>query len=124
MNNLNKIITAYSLCEFIQYVSKNNQDPMTILDEFSKDCEFLGGDKQLFIESAMRELYACRLLREDGGAAVAAPIANSVGSGGVAGMKPEDLAVPVEAQKRHTSRNSIFKRKKPNTYFKDKDNSY
>jgi hypothetical protein len=49
MNNLNKIITAYSLCEFIQYVSKNNQDPMTILDEFSKDCEFLGGDKQLFI---------------------------------------------------------------------------
>jgi hypothetical protein len=97
---------------------------MTILDEFSKDCEFLGGDKQLFIESAMRELYACRLLREDGGAAVAAPIANSVAAGGVAGMKPEDLAVPVEAQKRHTSRNSIFKRKKPNTYFKDKDNSY
>ena len=123
MNNLNKIITTYSLCEFIQYVSKNNQDPISVLNEFSEDCEFLGGDKRLFIESAMRELAACRLL-EDGGAAAAAPIANSVAAGGVAGMKPEDLAVPVEAQKRHTSRNSIFKRKKPNTYFKDKDNSY
>ena len=45
-------------------------------------------------------------------------------AGGIAGMKPDDLAVPVEAQRRHAARNSIFKRKKPNTYFKDKDNSY
>jgi hypothetical protein len=51
-------------------------------------------------------------------------VANSVGGGGIAGMKPEDLAVPVSAQKRHTSRNSIFKRKKPNTYYNDKNNSY
>ena len=119
--DLTKIITTFTLCEFINEAIETD-DVIATLNQFAEECELLGGSKQMFIDSAIREMVACRLLEQEGGAA--APVANSVGGGGIAGMKPEDLAVPVEAQKRHTSRNSIFKRKKPNTYFKDKDNSY
>jgi hypothetical protein len=124
MTSLSNIITCFTASKFIEEVTKPNYRNSlieTTLSEFSQECEQLGGNSDLFIQIATRELDACRLLEQEGGAA---PIANSVGGGGIAGMKPEDLAVPVEAQKRHTSRNSIFKRKKPNTYFKDKDNSY
>jgi len=118
--NLTKIITTFTLCEFINEAIETD-DVIATLNQFAEECQLLGGSKQMFIDSAIREMVACRLLEQEGGAA---PIANSVAAGGIAGMKPEDLAIPVEAQKRHTSRNSIFKRKKPNTYFKDKDNSY
>jgi hypothetical protein len=124
MTSLSNIITCFTASKFIEEVTKPNYRNSlieTTLSEFSQECEQLGGNSDLFIQIATRELDACRLLEQEGGAA---PIANSVGGGGIAGMKPEDLAVPVEAQKRHTARNSIFKRKKPNTYFKDKDNSY
>ena len=124
MTSLSNIITCFTASKFIEEVTKPNYRNSlieTTLSEFSQECEQLGGNSDLFIQIATRELDACRLLEQEGGAA---PIANSVGGGGIAGMKPEDLAVPVEAQKRHISRNSIFKRKKPNTYFKDKDNSY
>lgn len=67
---------------------------------FSEECEKAGGDGAMFLEYAVRELQACGLLQEDGEAAVAAPIANSVGAGGVAGMKPDDIGVPVSVQKR------------------------
>jgi len=123
MNNLSKIITTFAVCEFINEAVSNNEIVST-LHKFSEECEVLGGNKQLFIELATRELEASHLLEQEGGAAPAAPITNSVGAGGIAGLKPEDIGVPVEAQKRHTARNSIFKRKKPNTYFTDKNNSY
>jgi hypothetical protein len=54
----------------------------------------------MFLKGAMRELEACGVLQEDGEAAVAAPIANSVAAGGIAGMKPDDIGVPVSVQKR------------------------
>jgi hypothetical protein len=123
MNNLSKIITTYAICEFIEYATKDFTNLQEKIQKFSEECELLGGNKDLFVELAVREMSACRLLTEQEGAAVTS-VANSVGGGGIAGMKPEDLAVPVSAQKRHTSRNSIFKRKKPNTYYNDKNNSY
>lgn len=124
MTSLSNIITCFTASKFIEEVTKPNYRNSlieTTLFEFSQECEQLGGNSDLFIQIATRELDACRLLEQEGGAA---PIANSVAAGGIAGMKPDDLAVPVEAQRRHAARNSIFKRKKPNTYFKDKDNSY
>jgi hypothetical protein len=123
MNNLSKIITTYAICEFIEYATKDFTNLQEKIQKFSEECELLGGNRELFVELAVREMSACRLLTEQEGAAVA-PVANSVGGGGIAGMKPEDLGVPVSAQKRHISRNSIFKRKKPNTYYNDKNNSY
>jgi hypothetical protein len=126
MTSLSNIITCFTASKFIEEVTNSNFSTTlieTALQQFSKECEQLGGNSDLFVKMAIRELDACRLLEQEGGA-VAAPIANSEAGGGIAGLKPEDIGVPVEAQKRHTSTNSIFKRKKPNTYFKDKDNSY
>jgi hypothetical protein len=119
--DLSKIITTYAVCEFIDEVYTNNRD-ISGLNTFSEQCEVLGGNRQLFLDIATREMEACRLLEQEGGAPVSTPPTNVVA--GVAGLKPEDLAVPVSAQKRHTSRNSIFKRKKPNTYYNDQNNSY
>lgn len=128
MTSLTNIITCFTASKFIEEVTNPNFSVSlieTTLHQFSEECELLGGNSDLFIKIATRELDACRLLEEeDGGAPVSTTPANSVGGGGIAGLKPDDLGVPVEAQKRHTSTNSIFKRKKPNTYFKDKDNSY
>jgi len=123
MNNLSKIITAFSVSEFLNEVFLDNQN-ISKLNEFSEDCELLGGDTKLFLNLAVRELEACRLLEQEGGAAPAASTGPTNVTAGVAGLKPEDMGVPVEAQKRHTSRNSIFRRKKPNKYFTDKQNSY
>ena len=125
MTSLSNIITCFTASKFIEEVTDPNFSASlieTTLHQFSEECELLGGNFDLFIKIATRELDACRLLEQEG--AAVAPIANSEAGGGIAGMKPEDLAVPVEAQRRHAARNSIFKRKKPNTYFKDKDNSY
>ena len=127
MTSLTNIITCFTASKFIEEVTKPNYRNSlieTTLSEFSQECEQLGGNSDLFMQIATRELDACRLLEQEGGAVASSAAANSVGGGGIAGMKPDDLGVPVEAQKRHTSSNSIFKRKKPNTYFKDKDNSY
>lgn len=126
MTSLANIITCFTASKFIEEVTNPKFSISLIentLHQFSEECEQLGGNSDLFIKIATRELDACRLLEQEGGG-VAAPIANSVGGDGIAGLKPEDIGVPVEAQRRHTSTNSIFKRKKPNTYFKDKDNSY
>ena len=111
MINLSKIITTFAVCEFIDEVYTNKAD-ISNLNEFSVDCENLGGNRQLFLDIATREMEACRLLEQEGGAPVATPPTNV--TAGIAGLKPEDIGVPVSAQKRHTSRNSIFKRK--NTY--------
>lgn len=127
MTSLSNIITCFTASKFIEEVTKPNFSTSlieTTLHQFSEECELLGGNSDFFIKIATRELDACRLLEEDGGAPVSTLPTNSVGGGGISGLKPDDLGVPVETQKRHTSTNSIFKRKKPNTYFKDKDNSY
>ena len=123
MINLSKIITTFAVCEFIDEVYTNKAD-ISNLNEFSQDCENLGGNRQLFLDMATREMEACRLLEQEGGAAPVASTGPTNVTAGVAGLKPEDIGVPVEAQKRHTSRNSIFRRKKPNKYFTDKQNSY
>jgi hypothetical protein len=126
MTSLSNIITCFTASKFIEEVTNPNFSLSLIentLNQFSEQCEQLGGNSDLFVKIATRELDACRLLEQEGGP-VTTPITNSVGGGGIAGLKPEDLAVPVEAQKRYTNKNTIFKRKKPNTYFKDKDNSY
>jgi hypothetical protein len=83
---------------------------------FTEECVKAGGDGAMFLEGAMRELEACGLLQEDGEAAVAAPIANSVGAGGVAGMKPDDIGVPVSVQKRiQQSKGRYMARRKKNS---------
>lgn len=123
MKNLSQIITTFVACEFLNETVKNPQNVKINLQKFSEDCEYLGGDKQLFLNMAVRELDACRLLEQEGGGeGGSAGPANVVA--GIAGLKPEDIGVPVEAQKRHTSKNSIFRRKPPNKYFTDKQNSY
>lgn len=119
MTNLTHIITAYSVCEFIEHAVKNKNNLNNKIKKFSEECEILGGNKILFTEIANRELEACGLFEQEGGAP--APIANSIAGGGVSGMKPEDLGVPVKAQKRHISTNSIFRRRKPNKYYMDQD---
>lgn len=123
MTNLSHIITAYSVCEFIEHILENKQNLNNKIVKFSEECELLGGNCVLFTEIAHRELEACGLLEQEGGV-VSAPAANSVAAGGIAGMKPEDLAVPVKVQKKYTSENSMFKRKKPNKYYMDKNNRY
>jgi hypothetical protein len=125
MTSLTNIITCFTASKFIEEFSNPNfSRPLleNTLNTFSEECELLGGNKELFISIATRELEACGLLEQEGGAPVSGAPANV--TAGIAGLKPEDIGVPVEAQRRHTARNSIFKRKKPNTYFKDKDNSY
>lgn len=81
------------------YVRAHLSNVPAALALFTEECEKAGGNGAMFLEGAMRELRACGFLREDGEGA-AAPIANSVGAGGVAGMKPDDLGVPVSIQKR------------------------
>lgn len=125
MNNISKLITTFTACKFIEEITKpqfsNNLN--TALNEFSEQCDFLGGNKQQFIEIVTRELVACRLFEdgEGGGASPAVSAGPTNVVAGIAGLKPEDLAIPVEAQKRHTLKNSIFRRKKPNKYYMEQD---
>jgi hypothetical protein len=90
----------------------------------SEQCESLGGDPELFMEMAIRELDACRLLSEEGeGAVAAAPPANSVGAGGIYGLKPEEATfLGQQAQKRHISGKQIFRGRKPNKYYMNDGN--
>ena len=81
------------------YVRAHLTNVPAALALFTEECEKAGGNGVMFMEGAMRELRACGILREEGEGA-AAPIANSVGAGGVAGMKPDDIGVPVSVQKR------------------------
>lgn len=107
------------------YVRKNMTSVITALNLIAEQCEQLGGDQEMFIEHALREMKACRLV-EDG--AVAAGPGNAMGGsfsttniesglgnapGNIAGYDP-----PLATGKK------IFRRKKPNTYFTDKKNSY
>lgn len=127
MTSLSNIITCFSVSKFIEEVSKPTFSTFLIenkLNEFSKECEQLGGSSDLFMKIATRELDACRLLEQEGGTAAVVSSAPTNVTAGIAGLKPDDIGVPVEAQKRHINRNTIFKRKKPNTYFTDKNNSY
>lgn len=119
MNNLTKIITGFSVCKFLEEAMKH-QVSMKNLQQFAEECESIGGDKKLFNNLVLRELEASRLMEE---MVIDVP-ANSIAGGGIAGMKPEDIGVPVSAQKRHVSRNSIFRRRKPNKYYRDDANSY
>ena len=80
------------------YVRAHLTNVPAALALFTEECEKAGGNGAMFLEGAMRELQACGLLKEDG--VVAAPIANSVAAGGIAGMKPDDIGVPVSVQKR------------------------
>jgi len=89
----------------------------------SEQCELVGGDKEEFVKRALRELTACRLINEEGEGA--GPVANSVGAGGIYGLKPEETTfLSKEAQKRYTDKKSIFRRRKPNRYYNDQSNSY
>lgn len=127
MTSLSNIITCFAASKFIEEVTNPKFSTYLIestLQQFSKECEQLGGNSDLFIKIATRELDACRLLEQEGGAAPVVSSAPTNVTAGIAGLKPDDIGVPVEAQKRHTNRNIIFKRKKPNTYFTDKNNSY
>lgn len=99
------------------YVRAHMTNIPAAMSLFSEECENAGGNGAMFLEGAMRELRACGLLQEDGEAAVAAPIANSVAAGGIAGMKPDDIGVPVSVQKRiqQSAGRHMARRKKQNT---------
>lgn len=122
MTNIPSVIATYTVCKFIEEVTHPDfsQNLKETFDSFSADCGFLGGDVQLFKRMATRELNACRLMEDGMGAGVVSgtPANNT---SGIAGFKPEEIGVPVEAQQRHTARNSIFRRKKPNRYYMDQD---
>jgi hypothetical protein len=108
------------------YVRASLSNVVGSLRVISEECESLGGNGEEFITRALRELYACRLLNEEGeGGVVSTTPANSVSAGGIYGLKPEEATfLSKEGQKRHTSTNSIFKRRKPNRYYNDQTNSY
>jgi len=98
------------------YVRAHLTNVPAALALFTEECVKAGGDGAMFLEGAMRELRACGILQEEGEAAVAAPIANSVAAGGVAGMKPDDLGIPVSVQKRiQQSKGRYMARRKKNT---------
>jgi alpha-D-ribose 1-methylphosphonate 5-phosphate C-P lyase len=59
MNNLSKIITTYAICEFIEYATKDFTNLQEKIQKFSEECELLGGNKDLFVELAVREMSAC-----------------------------------------------------------------
>jgi len=99
------------------YIRAHLSNVPAALALFSEECEKAGGNGAMFLEGAIRELEACGLLREEGEGAVAAPIANSVGAGGIAGMKPDDIGVPVSVQKRiqQSAGRHMARRKKQKT---------
>ena len=108
------------------YVRRNMANVVSVLNLISEECEKIGGDPEYFIEIATREMKACRLLQEDGAAPAAGP-ANAMGgsfnTGNVNTLdnKPGNLAgydPPLATGKK------IFRRRKPNTYFTDRNNSY
>lgn len=91
----------------------------------AEECSKIGANPEDFYSRGMRELEACRLVEEGEGGAPATAPANSVSGGGIYGLKPEEATfLSKEGQKRHTSTNSIFKRRKPNRYYNDQTNSY
>jgi hypothetical protein len=108
------------------YVRKNMTNVMSVLNLISEECEKIGGNGESFMEEAIREMTACRLLED--GAAGGAPIANSMGGGfstqnvdSGLGNAPGNLAgydPPLATGK------NIFRRRKPNKYYTDKENSY
>jgi len=123
MNNFSKTITTFTVCKFLEEAVKT-PNIKRLFQKFVNECEIIGGDSRYFTELANRELSACRLLEQEGALAPAGTPANAVSGGGIAGLKPEDIGIPVSAQKRHVSRNSIFRRRKPNKYYRDDANSY
>lgn len=104
------------------YVRASLTNVTSALRLISEQCEMLGGDGEQFVAGALREIDACRMLEEEGeGAAPTAAPVNSVGSGGIYGLKPEETTfLSPSAQARYTNSNktnkpSIFKRKPKNT---------
>jgi hypothetical protein len=105
------------------YVRKNMTSVITALNLISEECEKLGGDKEAFTESAIREMIACRLVEEGEGGGIANAMGGSFSAtetgprdnpqGNIAGYDP-----PLATGKK------IFRRKKPNKYYTDKNNSY
>lgn len=124
MNRIINTITSYTVYKLIQEASKKEKSVLHLLESFSRECEELGGNKELFLRLSVRELAACRLINEQEGGIAAPVIANSIGGGGVSGFKPEEIGIPPETQKRHTQKNMIFKRKKPNKYYNDETGNY
>lgn len=123
MNKIEHTITAFSVCKLIEEASKKQENLKIIMEKFVNECQSIGGDVDLFVKIATRELQACRLIEENG-MVVDTPVANSVAAGGVSGFKPDEIGVPVEAQKRHAARNAIFRRRKPNKYYNDDSNKF
>ena len=104
--------------------SMNNGVP-GILNLVAEECESMGGDKQYFIESALREMKACRLVEEgEGGGG----IANSMGGGFATTSNMNTLDNPQGNLAGYdpplATGKKIFRRKKPNKYYMDRDNAY
>jgi len=105
------------------YVRKNMTSVITALNLISEECESMGGDKQTFTETIVREMLACRLVEEGEGAAIANAMGGSFSTtetttrenqpGNIAGYDP----VLATGKK-------IFRRKPPNKYYTDRNNSY
>jgi hypothetical protein len=105
------------------YVRANLKNVTSSVKLIAEECEKIGGNSEYFMEIAMRELKACRLVEDGEGA----PITNAMGGtfsttntnpqenpqGNIAGYDP-----PLATGKK------IFRRKKPNKYYTDKNNSY
>lgn len=102
------------------YVRKNMTSVITALNLISEECESMGGDKQAFTETVVREMVACRLVEEGEGATIGNAMGGNFSNvetttrenqpGNIAGYDP-----PLATGKK------IFKRKKPNKYYMDQD---
>jgi hypothetical protein len=105
------------------YVRANMTNITSALNLISEECERLGGEKEEFTRLALREMVACRLVEEGEGAGPGMAMGGSFSTtnvntldnpqGNIAGYDP----VLATGKK-------IFRRKKPNKYFTDKNNSY
>ena len=103
------------------YVRANMTSVTRALNLIAEECEKIGGEKTTFSEMAIREMVACRLVEEGEGAGNAMGGSFSVDNANTLDNKPGNIAgydPPLASGK------SIFRRKKPNKYFKDKENSY
>lgn len=103
------------------YVRANMTSVIRSLNLISEECEKLGGEKDTFSQLALREMVACRLVEEGEGAGNAMGGSFSVDNVNTLDNKPGNIAgydPPLASGK------GIFRRKKPNKYFTDKENSY
>lgn len=110
------------------YVRSSMANVTSALRLLSEECEKVGGDKEYFMEIAMREIKACRLFEEGEGAAGGGP-ANAMGGNFATTNAPSGLGNAPGNLSGYDppliqNRKLIFRRRKPNKYNNEDTNKY